>query len=100
MIDSFNPASSFYRLEAGGAPGGHRSSPVTARRWWIPVTKMPHLLTVVRNRAASAPGNYYVRVRGVNNGVAGPASNEIVVPVTGGVPGTGGADRLHRHHAW
>jgi hypothetical protein len=35
------------------------------------------------------PGNYYVRVRGVNNGVVGPPSNEIVVPVTAGCQAPG-----------
>jgi hypothetical protein len=35
------------------------------------------------------PGLYYVRVRGVNNGVEGPISNEIAVPVTGGCQAPG-----------
>jgi hypothetical protein len=49
---------------------------------------MPHLLTAFATGGVG-PGNYYVRMRGVNQGVIGPPSNEIIVPVTGGcqVPG-------------
>lgn len=81
MTDSFNPNTSFYRLEAGGAPGD------TFFVWdsasMVDPSKMPHLLTEFAVGGV-APGAYYVRLRGVNNGVVGPPSNEIVVPVTGG----------------
>jgi hypothetical protein len=81
MTDSFNPNTSFYRLEAGAGPGH------TFFTWdsasLVDPTKMPHLLTTFATGGVGA-GSYYVRVRGVNNGVVGPPSNEIVVPVTGG----------------
>jgi hypothetical protein len=80
MVESFNPTTSFYRLEAGDSPG------TTFFTWdssqLNDPTKMPHLLTSFATSGVPT-GNYYVRVRGVANGVVGPPSNEVLVPVTG-----------------
>jgi hypothetical protein len=81
MTESFNPNTSFYRLEAGASPG-------TTFFTWDSAQlndpgKMPHLLASF-STAGVAPGTYYVRVRGVNQGAVGPPSNEVAVPVTGG----------------
>jgi hypothetical protein len=83
MTPTFNPASSFYRLEAGGAPGQTFFTWDSASRGDTPESrKMFYMLTDFATAGVGA-GNYYVRVRGVNNGVVGPPSNEIVVPVGG-----------------
>lgn len=81
MTESFNPSTAYYVLEAGGAPGE------TFFTWSSSSLndpgKMPHLLSAF-GTGGVGPGTYYVRVRGVNNGVAGPASNEVAIPITGG----------------
>ncbi len=89
MTPDFSPTSSFYRLEAGGSPGTTFFTWDSSSLGDTPESrKMPYMLTSFA-AAGVAPGTYYVRVRGVNGGVVGPASNEVVVPITGGcqVPG-------------
>lgn len=90
MTPTFNPGSSFYRLEAAAAPGAppfyifdsaSLGDDTVAR-------KMYYMLTDFA-AGGVGPGLYYVRVRGVNNGVVGPVSNEIAVPVTGGCQAPG-----------
>ncbi|MGQ0735614.1 MAG: hypothetical protein ACT4QD_18415 [Acidobacteriota bacterium] len=61
-------------VEAGVVPGGVSVSQQTGRT-------IPGLMAV-----GVAAGTYYVRVRAVNNGSAGPPSNEVVVSVGGCVP--------------
>ncbi len=85
--DRNNPGAGFYRLEAAGAPGA------PAFFTWDSSTnvnpnKMPHMLATVGPIGAPA-GSYHVRVRGMNGATAGPASNEVVVPVTGGCQAPG-----------
>lgn len=85
--DRNNPNAGFYRLEAAGAPGA------PAFFTWNSSTnvnpnKMPHMLAAVGPIGAPA-GSYHVRVRGMNGATAGPASNEVVVPVTGGCQAPG-----------
>ena len=90
MAPTFNPASSFYRLEAAAAPGAppfytwdsSSLGDTPASR------KMFYMLTDFAAFGV-APGEYYVRVRGVNGGVEGPVSNEIRVQVTGGCQAPG-----------
>jgi hypothetical protein len=86
MVDSFNTNTSFYRLEAADRPGGTFFTFDSATL--VDPTKMPHLLTSFATGGVGA-GNYYVRVRGVTNGVVGPPSNEVLVPVTGGCQAPG-----------
>jgi hypothetical protein len=90
MSPTFEPNSSFYRLEAASAPGAPAffTWDSSSRGDTPQSRKMFYVLTDFAT-AGVAPGNYYVRVRGVNNGVVGPPSNEALVPVTGGcqVPG-------------
>ncbi len=89
MTPTFSPSSSFYRLEAGGSPGTTFFTWDSASRGDTPESrKMFYMLTEFAT-AGVAPGNYYVRVRGVNNGVVGPPSNEIIVPVTSGCQAPG-----------
>jgi hypothetical protein len=70
-----------YRLEAGASPG------TTFFTWdstvLVDPNKLPQLLTAFATSGV-ANGNYYVRVRGINGGVASAPSNEVVVPITGG----------------
>lgn len=81
MTESFNPSTAFYRVEAGDQPG-------TTFFTWDSASqndpgRMPHLLTAFAAGGIGS-GTYYVRVRGVNQGVVGPPSNEVAIPVTGG----------------
>lgn len=73
-------AVSFYRLEAGGSPG------TTFFTWdssvLVDPSKLPQLLSTFATGGVGN-GSYYVRVKGVNGAGESPASNEIVVPVTG-----------------
>lgn len=89
MQPTFSPTSAFYRLEAGGSPGTTFFTWDSSSLGDTPESrKMFYMLTSFATSGV-APGNYYVRVRGVNNGVVGPVSNEIVVPVTGGCQAPG-----------
>lgn len=89
MTPTFDPASSFYRLEAGDSPGTTFFTWDSASRGDTPESrKMFYMLTDFAT-AGVAPGTYYVRVRGVNNGVVGPPSNEIAIPVTAGCQAPG-----------
>jgi hypothetical protein len=63
-------------LEAGSAPGLSNLA-----RFALPTSNPAYVVTGV------PPGTYYVRVRGVRNGVVGPASNEIVLSVSTGSTG-------------
>lgn len=85
--DRTNPAAGFYRLEAASGPGAPAFFTWDSSQNVDP-NKMPHMLAAVGPIGAPA-GTYYVRVRGINGGVAGPVSNEIVVPVTGGCQAPG-----------
>lgn len=90
MTPTFDPASSFYRLEASPTPGG---APFfvwdSASRGDTPESRKMFYMLTDFGTAGVGPGNYYVRMRGVNGGVVGPPSNEIVVPVTGGCQAPG-----------
>jgi hypothetical protein len=90
MTPTFEPTSSFYRLEAAYGAGqaafftwdsSTRGDPPEART-------MFYLLTDF-GAGGVAPNTYYVKIRGVNNGIVGPPSNEVAVRVTAGcqVPG-------------
>lgn len=89
MTPTFDPNSSFYRLEAGAAPGQTFFTWDSSSRGDTPDSRKMFYQLTDFGTAGVAPGTYYVRVRGVNNGVVGPASNEVAIPVTGGcqVPG-------------
>jgi hypothetical protein len=81
MAPTFDPGSSFYRLEAGLGPGETFYTWDSASRGDTPDSrKMFYMLTDFATGGVG-PGTYYVRVRGVNNGVVGPPSNEVVVPM-------------------
>jgi hypothetical protein len=82
-----NPSAGFYRLEAAAGPGAPAFFTWDSAQLVDP-NKMPHLLSAF-GPIGAPPGTYYVRVRGINGGVAGQASNEIVVPVTGGCQAPG-----------
>jgi hypothetical protein len=81
MVDSFDSNTSFYRLEAGGSPGTTFFT-FDSSQLRDP-SKLPHLLTSFATGGVGN-GTYYVRVRGVANGLVGPPSNEVQIPVTGG----------------
>ena len=76
-----NPSAGFYRLEAAAGPGAPAFFTWDSAQNVNP-NKMPHMLAAV-GPIGAPPGTYYVRVRGMNGGVAGPVSNEVVVPVSG-----------------
>jgi hypothetical protein len=89
MTPTFSPTSSFYRLEAGATPGTTFFTWDSSSLGDTPDSrKMFYMLTSFATGGV-APGNYYVRVRGVNNGVVGPPSNEVLVPITGGCQAPG-----------
>ena len=69
-----------YQFEAGSAPGASNIA--------IVLTAIPTL------SAPAPPGIYYVRVRARNASGLGPASVEVVINVTGGVPTPAGVPRL------
>lgn len=72
-----------YRLEAGGFPGDtFFVFDTTAFASPDPYSKLQQLLASFGAGPIGA-GTYYVRMRGMNGAVAGPASNEIALPVTG-----------------
>ena len=77
---------SFYRLEAGGAPG--ETFFIYDSNAQVDPNRLPQLLTTF-GAGGIGNGNYYVRIRGANNEGFGAASNEVLVPVTGAcqVPG-------------
>lgn len=87
------PAATFthYVLEAGTSPG--------APTIIFPTSQLanPSLLTerlAAFNAIGIGNGNYFIRVRGANAEGVGPASNEILLPVTGGCQAAGPATDL------
>lgn len=90
MTPTFDPNSSFYRLEAAAGPGqpAFFTWDSSSRGDTPESRKMFYMLTDFATGGVGN-GNYYVRMRGVNNGVVGPPSNEILVPVTGGCQAPG-----------
>lgn len=90
MTPTFDPSSSFYRLVASLTPGG---APIyvwdSSSRGDTPESRKMFYQLTDFGAGGVAPGQYYVRMHGVNGTLVGPASNEILVPVTGGcqVPG-------------
>ena len=76
-----------YRLEAGGSPGTTFFTWDSTQQTLDP-NRLPQLLSIF-GTGGVGNGNYYVRVKGMNGAVESSASNEVVVPVTGGcqVPG-------------
>ncbi len=90
MTPTFDPNSSFYRLEASPTPGG---APFfvwdSSSRGDTPASRKMFYMLTDFGAGGVGPGNYYVRMRGVNGGVVGPPSNEIMVPVTGGCQAPG-----------
>jgi hypothetical protein len=86
MTPTFDPNSSFYRLEAaygaGQAPFFTWDS--STRDDTPDSRKMFYMLTDF-GAGGVAPNTYYVKIRGVNpGGVVGPPSNEVAVQVTTG----------------
>jgi hypothetical protein len=85
--DRSNSAAGFYRLEAAAAPGAPPFFTWDSSQLVDP-NKMPHMLGAMGPIGAPS-GTYYVRMRGMNGNLAGPVSNEVVVPVTGGCQAPG-----------
>lgn len=78
-----------YKLEAGGGPGQtffvFPTSAFSVGSATNPgyYAKLPELVAAFSASGIGA-GDYYVRIKGVNGTVEGPASNEIVLPVRAG----------------
>ncbi|MCA1585026.1 MAG: fibronectin type III domain-containing protein [Acidobacteria bacterium] len=74
-----------YIIEAGAAPGQTFFSFPTSSIVDGPpdAATFPKFLSAF-GTAGVSPGNYYVRVRGVNGAEQGPATNDVLVPVTTG----------------
>ena len=83
MTPTFNPSSSFYRLEASYGPG---QAPFftwdSSTRGDTPESRKMFYVLTDFGAGGVAPNTYYVKIRGVNNGVVGPPSNEVPVVVT------------------
>lgn len=70
-----------YVIEAGGSPGTTFFAYSTSVL--VNPNTLPQLISAFSTSGVGA-GNYYVRVRGANGAELSPASNETLVPVTGG----------------
>lgn len=82
-----------YRLEAGGAPG--QTFYIFDSSALVDPLHLPNMLAAF-SAGGIGPGDYYVRIRGVNGTVFSGPSNEVVVPirttcVTPGAPTNYGA---------
>jgi hypothetical protein len=90
MTPTFEPTSSFYRLEAAyGAGQAPFFTWDSSTRGDTPESRKMFYLLTDFGAGGVAPNTYYVKIRGVNNGIVGPPSNEVAVRVTAGcqVPG-------------
>jgi hypothetical protein len=90
MTPTFEPTSSFYRLEAAyGAGQAAFFTWDSSTRGDTPESRKMFYLLTDFGAGGVAPNTYYVKIRGVNNGIVGPPSNEVAVRVTAGcqVPG-------------
>jgi hypothetical protein len=90
MTPTFNPNSSFYRLEAAyGAGQAPFFTWDSSTRGDTPDSRKMFYMLTDFGAGGVAPNTYYVKIRGVNGGVAGPASNEVAVHVTPGCQAPG-----------
>ena len=80
MTPTFNPNSSFYRLEAAyGAGQPPFFTWDSSTRGDTPDSRKMFYMLTDFGTSGVAPNTYYVKIRGVNNGVVGPPSNEVAV---------------------
>jgi len=90
MTPTFDQNSSFYRLEAAyGAGQAPFFTWDSSTRGDTPDSRKMFYMLTDFGAGGVAPNTYYVKIRGVNHGVVGPASNEVAVHVTPGCQAPG-----------